>query len=182
MDTNLRLFHTLEAGNICFKSLAADDTREIHTYVSDEEVSRFIGWKLMKTLDETRAFIETMLKREAAGTHMYASVILKATQAIIGTVMIFDFDQIANQAEIGYVFHKKYWSKGYGTESIALLTDFAFDTLKLHKLHASVVDANIGSARILEKNGYELEGRIKDHFYIDSTYYDQLLYGKINIK
>ncbi|QHQ63734.1 GNAT family N-acetyltransferase [Anaerocolumna sedimenticola] len=182
MNTNLRLFHTLETDNICFKSLVADDTREIHTYASDEEVSRFIGWKLMKTVDETREFIETMLKREAAGTHMYASVVLKATQAIIGTVMIFDFDQITNHAEIGYVFHKDYWGKGYGSESVALLTDFAFDTLKLHKLHASVVDANIGSARILEKNGYELEGRIKDHFFIEDIYYNQLLYGKINNK
>ena len=66
--------------------------------------------------------------------------------------------QCINHAEIGYVFHKEHWGKGYGTESVALMSDFAFESLNLHKLHVSVVDANIGSARILERNGYELEG------------------------
>jgi ribosomal-protein-alanine N-acetyltransferase len=46
-------------------------------------------------------------------------------------------------------------------------------------LHANVVDANIGSSRILEKNGYLLEGRLRDYFFIEDKYYDALLFGKI---
>lgn len=182
MNTNLCLFHTLETDKIMFKPLSIEDVAKIHEYASDVEVSRFIGWRLMESLEETGEFVEAMIKREEAGTHMYASVVLKATQVVIGTVMLFDFDREANQAEVGYVFHKSYWGKGHGTKSIALLTDFALDTLKLHKLHASVVDLNIGSSRILEKNGYVLEGRLKDHFFIENNYYDSLLYGKINSK
>lgn len=176
------LFHSLEGKNICFKSLSINDVGEIHSYASDEEVSRFIGWNLMNTLDETREHIETMLKRESAGTHLYASIFLKSAQEIIGTAMIFNFDQKANHAEIGYVFHKEYWGKGYGTESVALMSDFAFETLNLHRVHASVVDVNIGSARILEKSGYELEGRLKDHYFIEDKYYDALLFGKVQTK
>jgi len=179
---NLSLFHSLEDENIYFKSLSINDTQEIHNYASDEEVSCFIGWNLMNTLNETCGHIEAMLKRESAGTHLYASIVLKSTQAIIGTAMIFNFDQGANQAEIGYVFHKDHWGKGYGTESVALMSDFAFKSLNIHKLHASVVDANIGSARILENNGYELEGRLKDHYFIADKYYDALLFGKIQNK
>lgn len=179
MDINL--FHQLEGRNVYFKPLNINDTNEIHNYASDEEVSRFIGWNLMNTLDETSRHIETMLKRESAGTHLYASAALKATNEIIGTVMIFNFDKEANQAEIGYVFNKSHWGKGYGTECVALISDFAFRSLKLHKLHASVVDANIGSARILEKNEYMNEGRLKDHFFIEDKYYDSLLFGKINL-
>jgi len=59
------------------------------------------------------------------------------------------------------------------------MSDFAFESLNLHKIHASVVDANIGSARILEKNGYELEGRLRDNYFIEDKYYDALLFGKI---
>lgn len=179
---NIDLFHSLEGENICFKALSTNHAEDIHKYASDEDVSRFIGWRLMKTLDETREYIETMIKRESAGTHLYASILLKSTQVIIGTAMIFNFDQEANQAEIGYVFHRDHWGKGYGTESVALMSSFAFESLKLHKLHASVVDANIGSARILKKNGYELEGRLKDHFFIENKYYDALLLGKIQNK
>lgn len=173
------LFHSLEGEKIYFKALSLDDAEEIHSYASDEDVSRFIGWNLMKTLDETRAHIDTMIKRESSGTHFYASVVLKSTHAVIGTAMIFNFDKEANQAEIGYVFHKDYWGKGYGRECVSLATDFAFNSLCLHKLHACVVDANVGSARILEKNGYKLEGRLIDHFFIEGRYYDSLLFGKL---
>ncbi|MDR6999104.1 GNAT family N-acetyltransferase [Neobacillus niacini] len=176
---NNSLFHSLEGENIYFKGLSIHDLQEIHNYASDKDVSRFIGWNLMNTLNETCEHIEKMLKRESAGTHLYASIVQKSTQAIIGTAMIFNFDQEANQAEIGYVFHQDHWGMGYGTESVALMSDFAFKSLNLHKLHASVVDANIGSIRILEKNEYELEGRLKDHYFIEDKYYDALLFGKI---
>ncbi|MFF2450521.1 GNAT family N-acetyltransferase [Neobacillus sp. NPDC058068] len=179
---NISLFHSLESANICFKSLSTNDAQEIHNYAADEEVSRFIGWSLMNTLNETSEYIETMVKRELAGTHLYASIVLKSTQEIIGTAMIFNFDKEANQAEIGYVFHRDHWGKGYGTECVALMSDFAFETLNLHKLHASVVDANRGSARILEKNGYVLEGELRDHYFIDEKYYNALLFGKIQSK
>ena len=173
------IFHSLEGRNIYFKPLNAIDAEAIHSYASDENVKRFIGWPLMKSLEETRSHIEEMLKRESAGTHLYASVALKSTQEIIGTVMIFNFDREANHAEIGYVFHSKHWGKGYGTESVALMSDFAFEILALHKIHARVVDANVGSARILEKNGFLLEGRLKDHHFIEGRYYDSLIYGKL---
>lgn len=173
------LFHSLEGNYIYFKPLSIEDAEAIHSYASDSEVSRFIGWRLMNSLNETTEFLEVMIKREMADTHLYASVALKATDEIIGTAMIFDFDRTANHAEIGYVLHKDQWGKGYGTECVALISKFAFQSLHVHKLYASVVSANIGSARILEKNGYQLEGKLKEHFFIDGKYYDELLYGRI---
>lgn len=175
---NVSLFHGLKGDNIYFKPLSINDAKEIHSYASDKDVSRFIGWQLMRTMDETCGHIQEMLKREAAGTHLYASVVLKSTQEIIGTVMIFNFDHEARHAEIGYVFHKDHWGRGYGTETVTLMSDFAFDSLNLHKLHARVVHANIGSVRVLEKNGFELEGRLRDYYFIDGSYYDSLLFGK----
>ncbi|MDQ7092629.1 GNAT family protein [Desulfosporosinus sp. PR] len=178
---NINLFHKLEGGNIRFKALELKDIQAIHNYASDENVSRFIGWRLMKTLDETHTHIEEMLQREAAGSHLYASVVLKLSQEVIGTVMIFNFDHEANHAEIGYVFHSSHWGRGYGTEALSLMAEFAFGSLNLHKLHAQVVEANVGSLRILEKNGFKREGRLKDYYFIDGSYYDKILLGKLQL-
>lgn len=179
---NASLFHGLKGENIYFKSLNTNDAEEIHKYASDEDVSRFIGWKLMNTLDETRDYVEVMLKRESAGTHLYASIALKSNEAIIGTAMIFNFDQEAKHAEVGYVFHKDYWGKGFGTETVTLMSNFAFESLNLHKLHGHVVDTNFGSSRVLEKNGFELEGRFKDYYFIEGKYYDGLFFGRLQSK
>ena len=107
MDTSL--FHSLQSENIYFKSLSVDDTQEVHNYASDAEVSRFIGWQLMQNLNDTRLYIKEMLRREEAGTHLYASIVLKLTHEIIGTTMIFNLNQKAKHAEIGYVFHSRHW-------------------------------------------------------------------------
>jgi len=176
------LFHSLEGENIYFKALNIEDAQAIHNYASDKDVKRFIGWNLMKSLKETSDYVELMIKRESEGTHLYASVVLRSSEEVIGTVMIFNFDKVANNAEVGYVFHKDHWGKGYGSESLTLVSDFAFESLKLHKLHAIVTDANVGSARILEKNGFELEGRLRDHFFIEDKYYGALLFGKFESK
>jgi ribosomal-protein-alanine N-acetyltransferase len=177
MDASL--FHGLKGEHIYFKALDTKDVQEIHSYVSDKEVCRFIGWRLMHTVDETYGHIEELLKREAAGTHLYASVVLKSTETVIGTAMIFNFYEGAKHAEVGYVFHKDCWGKGYGTETIALMNHFAFEVLGLHKLHARVIGANIGSSRVLEKNGFKLEGRLKDYHLIEDVYDDDLIFGKV---
>lgn len=176
------LFHSLAGKNLRFRPLDVSDVLEIHSYTSDEEASRYIGWRLMRTPEETLHHIEEMRKREAAGTHLYASIVPDGMNEVIGTAMIFNIDPEARHAEIGYVLHPKYWGKGYGTEAISLMDDFAFDTLKLHKLHAQVVEANTGSIRVLEKNGFHLEGRLEDYYFIDNRYHDGLLYGRINPK
>jgi ribosomal-protein-alanine N-acetyltransferase len=134
----------------------------------------------MKTPEETLRHIEEMRKREAAGTHVYASILIEETKELIGTAMLFNFDLEARHAEIGYVLHPDHWGKGYGTEAISMMDAFAFDILHLHKLHAQVVEANTGSLRVLEKNDYHLEGRLLDYYHIDGRYHDALLLGRFN--
>ncbi|WP_349305900.1 GNAT family N-acetyltransferase [Clostridium swellfunianum] len=178
-DTNASIFHKMTGENIYFKALEIKDAEKVHKYASDKDVKRFIGWRLMAALEETREHIEKMIKNENEGTSIYASVVLKGTEEVIGTAMLFKFDKEASKAEVGYVFDKDCWGKGYGTETVALMSSFAFETLKLHKLYGNVVDTNLGSARVLEKNGFVLEGRFKDHYFIEGKYYDGLYFGRI---
>jgi ribosomal-protein-alanine N-acetyltransferase len=45
--------------------------------------------------------------------------------------------------------------------------------------YANVMDTNFGSAHVLEKNGFVLEGRFKDHYFIEGKYYDGLFFGRV---
>lgn len=175
---NNTLFYSLEGDRIKFKQMTIEDSKAIHSFASDSEVSRFIGWPLTHSLEETTAYVEEMIKRDSLGSHIYANVIDKSTNKVVGTAMIFNFNHIAKHAEIGYVFHQNVWGKGFCTETVKLVCDFAFNVLGLHKLHAQVAAANIGSSRVLEKNGFELEGRLRDYHFVEDQYYDSLLYGK----
>lgn len=177
---NSILFHKLKGLNISFKPISLDDIQDIHNFLSDKEVKKFIGWNLMKNLDDTREHIKEMMKEELSGDYLYASIVLNTTKEIIGTAMLFDFNNSTKSAELGYVLSRNHWGKGYGNETVSLITDFAFKSLKLNKLNARVTDANIASSKILRKNGYELEKIQKDANLIDGMSFDLLYFSKIN--
>ena len=68
--------------------------------------------------------------------------------------------------------------KGYGTEVVRLLCEYAFRHLNLRKVWAKVHSDNIPSIRVLEKNGFSLSGRFREHVWSDGRYLDELIYEK----
>jgi len=63
------------------------------------------------------------------------------------------------RGEIWYKIHPDHWRNGYATQSVNLVLDFGFDTLKLHRIQAGCAVANTGSIKVLEKVGMTREGR-----------------------
>lgn len=82
-------------------------------------------------------------------------------------------------AELGYWLAKPYWSRGIMTEAVHAVTVFAFTELRLVRVQAHVFDFNRGSARVLEKAGYNLEGRLRNFYCKDDRIFDALLYAQI---
>ncbi len=82
-------------------------------------------------------------------------------------------------AEIGYWLGESYWGQGIMTEALGALTEWAFRELGLVRLHAAVYARNAASARVLEKAGYECEGRMRARYLRDGEFIDGLLYAKV---
>lgn len=167
---------------IHMRALMETDAEDIFAFASNPNVKRYIGWPLMKTLEETQTFLDMLMKRHAEKTHFYGAVVEKASDKVIGVGMIFGFDDEANHAELGYVFCESVWGKGYGSVSTAWLMDYAFGPLGRRKLFARVVSSNEGSVRVLTKNGFEREGILKDMYRIDGELKDCLYYGRLSPK
>lgn len=80
-------------------------------------------------------------------------------------------------AEIGYWLGAKYWGKGIATDVLTAVTAYAFDHFDLAHLTAGVLERNVASARVLEKAGYVLEGRLRQNVTKDGVTMDELVYG-----
>ncbi len=98
----------------------------------------------------------------------------------IGTTRLGPINWLHRFAEIGAVIDRPYWGKGYGTEAIKLVRDYAFNMLNLHKLTANVYAANKGSLRMLEKAGFTIDGTHTSLLLLDGVYTDGILLGMIN--
>lgn len=71
------------------------------------------------------------------------------------------------------------WGQGFAREAIATATAHAFDSLGLHRVVAGCVAANAGSLKAFLAAGYVLEGRRRDHYWIDGRWDDELLMGRV---
>src|SRR6266498_2626432 len=64
-------------------------------------------------------------------------------------------------AEIGYWLGEAYWGRGLATSAVQRFTEYAFEAFGLCRIYATVFAWNPASCRVLEKAGYQLEGRLR---------------------
>ena len=86
----------------------------------------------------------------------------------------------AGTASIGYWLGRRYWGRAVMSEAAQAATHWAFDTWKLRRIWANVMDPNVGSSRVLEKAGYVLEGRLRAAICDRrGMIHDELIYGSM---
>jgi len=97
----------------------------------------------------------------------------------VGEVFLFDLYERRGSVEIGYWVAPAHQGKGYATAAAELAVDYCFTERRLHKVDARVLAFNDGSRAVLEKLGFEREGRRRETFYVDGEYVDADLYGLV---
>ena len=81
-------------------------------------------------------------------------------------------------AELGYWLGEEFWRRGVMSEAVTIFTDYCFNNFSLHRIYAGPFANNPTSARVLEKAGFVLEGRLRNNVVKDGQILDSLLYAK----
>ena len=96
----------------------------------------------------------------------------------IGNILISGLISNHRCGELTYVVgNTNYWGKGVGYYAVSHLVYLSKHKYKLNKLFAGLAEENIGSRRVLEKNGFVLEGKRLSHVFYDGKFYNQLDFG-----
>ncbi len=82
-------------------------------------------------------------------------------------------------AEIGYWVAEPFWGRGIATAAVHQLSHYAFANFPLERLQATVFEWNTASGRVLEKAGYQLEGRLRRAIIKEARIGDTLIYGRV---
>ena len=98
----------------------------------------------------------------------------------IGNIAINNLTTVHRRAELTYVVgDTRYWGKGVDSFAVSKMVELGKSKYKLNKLHASLDSSNFKSKKVLEKNGFVLEGIRKKHLFYNKEFFDQLDYGLI---
>ena len=133
------------------------------------------------TEEHQKMRIERVSKMTDEGQAYAFGIFLKATNKLIGDISLTHIARGDVQSCCtGFTLDKEYNSKGYTTEALQLVVDFAFRELKLHRIEAGAMPDNIASIRVLEKVGFQKEGIAKENLKINGKWTDHQILAIIN--
>jgi len=123
---------------------------------------------------------EEFIKRQAK-SEMEKVFAIDCNGELCGLIgLILQNDVYRKSAEIGYWIGEPFWGKGIVTKAIELITRYAFDELKLIRIYAGIFEYNVGSIRVLEKNGFKKEGVLKKAVFKNGEFWDEHRYALLN--
>lgn len=86
------------------------------------------------------------------------------------------FTPFGKCAGVGYFINDRYWNNGYTTEALREVLRFAFEENDVYRFEAGCLKENIGSARVLQKCGFNQEAELKKYQWHDGQLKDRLLF------
>lgn len=126
------------------------------------------------TEEEAREFLRTFcVEREAPGAY---AVVRKEDGRLIGYLLCNQIDE-PGIYELGWIFHRSFWRRGYAYEAASALMDRLFRVRGVHKVMAETEDA-VRSLALMEKLGLRREGVFRQHcLNRDGRWLDLYWYG-----
>lgn len=109
----------------------------------------------------------------------YMYIIRNELNEMIGRVNFVSIrtDEV-KMAELGYRVGKNENGRGYATEAVRLALEKCFIDHKIVKVEAGTAPDNIGSRRVLEKNGFVLVKKVKKDIEVNGKWIDSLIFEK----
>lgn len=161
----------IETRQIVVRDFCLDDANDLHDILGDAETMK--SCEPAYSFEKTQRFLsEFCIDKKGA----FAAV-EKASKKVIGYILFKPLQEAVY--EIGWIFNKHYWRRGYAYESCSAVISYAFHNLNAHKVIAETID-NQKSTHLMEKLGMNLEGiqkgQTKDHL---GNWVDLYLYGMI---
>ena len=162
---------------VYLRALEASDINENYlSWINDAEVTKYMTTGRFPSNMEK--LVEYYQHRTASSNHVIFAIIDKESDRHIGNITLNNINWVNRTADSGIMIGEKdFWGKGYGTEAIRLVSDYAFKRLNLHKVTAGIVAIHQASIKAFEKAGFEIEGQAKSQFFLDGQYYDSLYLG-----
>lgn len=130
------------------------DAKQLYEISQNKNVMAFYGTKPFVNFQQAREEISWYQSLEITKLG-FRWIITDTKNQCIGSLGCFNYDKERDSYEISYQLHQMYWNKGIMTEAINQLQCFLLDKTNIRFIIAYVNEANVGSQKVLIKNGFE---------------------------
>jgi ribosomal-protein-alanine N-acetyltransferase len=177
MDTPQRPFPTLETPRLLLREMVLEDAPAMFRFLGDAEAMRYYDPRPMQNIEEVQRSIKRHLERFSRNEAVRWAITLKGNTEVIGSCGFF-WTWEGSYGGTSYIIAKEYWGQGLASEAMAAMLKCAFTHWpELNRIEAFLADVNIGSRRVLEKNGFRQEGFLRERAVADGQFYNEYLFA-----
>lgn len=173
----MKYFKKLEGEHVYISPMNSEDTEKYVKWLNDKEIVRYLSiHNGLVSLTGEREYLEEFSKKE-----FNLCIVTKENDELIGNIALDEIDYKNGTAELGiFIGERDNLSKGYGSEAIKLLTDYAFNHLRLHSIYLRTLDDNERAQRSYKKCGFKEFGRRHESIFLEGKYHDLVYMELIN--
>ncbi len=172
---------TLQGKQIYLRALEPTDLEFLYGLENDENL-----WEVSNT---TSPFSKYILTQYLENSHkdIYEAkqlrlvICILETKLPIGCIDLYDFEPKHSRAGVGIIISsEENKQKGFASEALQLLCNYAFTQLNLHQLYAGITEENIASIHLFEGLNFIKTGTKKDWIFSKGIFKNELQYQLIN--
>ena len=154
-----------------------EDIPTFLAWLADADVGEGLGSRAPWSRVAEEGWLDELQQQQGKTTWHFV-ICLREDERPIGFCALHSMDHINGSTELGIgIGERAQWDKGYGTEAMGVLVDFAFGQLRLHRVFLHVFDFNARAIHVYERVGFRHEGTARGAFYRHGRHHDVHLMG-----
>lgn len=142
----------LETQRLILRPITQNDINAIfHNWANDPDVEKYVTWNAHKSISDAQEVMNYWLDEYKKDNCYRYGIEHKEDHVLIGMIDVVDFHQ--GNFEIGSCLGKKYWNRGYMSETLQAVLQELFSA-EYNTIIIEAVKENIGSNRVIQKAGF----------------------------
>jgi [ribosomal protein S5]-alanine N-acetyltransferase len=167
----------LQTARLRLRPFASSDADAIYALQSNARVLRYCDSPPCTERSRAEAFLAGCRKMEEEGSGARFAIETHNDKAFVGWCSAFRWNPDYRSLGIGYCFDEPVWGRGYATEAVRAMLQWAYTTLDLNRVEAELDTRNAASAKVLQKLGFLREGLRREDCIVSGEVSDSWIYG-----
>lgn len=168
---------TLTSSRLRVRPVCEQDLSDLLAVNADPQVTQYLPYASWTSWADARAWLDRMNALAAGGTGRQLVIVKTRPTQVIGSVLLFRYEEGSNRLELGYVLGRPHWGHGYATEALRLLLNHLFHHAGIRRVEAEVNPDNQASSAVLRRLGFTHEGRLRERWTAKGRSYDTDMHG-----
>ena len=165
----------LSTPRLTLRALRAGDAAVIHAYRNDPETARYQDWSLPFSLAAAEQLVVEQADIVGPERGGWIQLAVEHHGELVGDLAV-GLDRTGTMATVGYTLRPDHWGQGYGSEAVGALVD-ALLARGTERVVATIDPLNLRSARLLERLGFDYQGRAIGAAFVRGAWVDDDRYA-----